>query len=177
MATHSSVLAWRIPGTGEPGGLPSMGSHRVRHDWNDLAAAAAVKWEQNLLFAYRQGNHHKALSTGCTLITRMMMMMSHLLRSLHLCFPGWKVEISMPHEPAFWGSVRPTRDSVKALYENRKPFIKSKNDSSVSQPSRWSDCRQPLQIHNREGESVLYPQLHDWTRQGLKAQLQHSFPG
>ena len=40
MATHSSVLAWRIPGTGEPGGLPSMGSHRVRHDWRDLAAAA-----------------------------------------------------------------------------------------------------------------------------------------
>ena len=41
MATHSSVLAWRIPGTGEPGGLPSMGSHRVGHDWSDLAAAAA----------------------------------------------------------------------------------------------------------------------------------------
>ena len=42
MATHSSVLAWRIPGTGEPGGLLSMGSHRVGHDWSDLAAAAAV---------------------------------------------------------------------------------------------------------------------------------------
>ena len=41
MATHSSVLAWRIPGTGEPCGLPSMGSHRVGHDWGDLAAAAA----------------------------------------------------------------------------------------------------------------------------------------
>ena len=41
MATHSSVLAWRIPGMGEPGGLPSMGLHRVRHDWSDLAAAAA----------------------------------------------------------------------------------------------------------------------------------------
>ena len=39
MATHSSVLAWRIPGTGEPGGLPSMGLHRVRQDWSDLAAA------------------------------------------------------------------------------------------------------------------------------------------
>ena len=38
MATHSSVLAWRIPGTGEPGGLPSMGSHRVGHEWSDLAA-------------------------------------------------------------------------------------------------------------------------------------------
>ena len=46
----SSVLAWRIPGTGEPGGLPPMGSHRVGHDWNDLAAAAAESWkviEQN----------------------------------------------------------------------------------------------------------------------------------
>ena len=42
MATHSSVLAWRIPGTGEPGGLPSVGSHRVGHDWSDLAVAAAV---------------------------------------------------------------------------------------------------------------------------------------
>ena len=42
MATHSRVLAWRIPGTGEPGGLPSMGSHRVGHDWSDLAAAAAA---------------------------------------------------------------------------------------------------------------------------------------
>ena len=40
MATHSSVLAWRIPGMGEPGGLLSMGSHRVRHNWSDLAAAA-----------------------------------------------------------------------------------------------------------------------------------------
>ena len=39
MATHSSVLAWRIPGTGEPGGLPSMGSHRVGHDRSDSAAA------------------------------------------------------------------------------------------------------------------------------------------
>ena len=41
MATHSSGLAWRIPGTGEPGGLPSTGSHRVGPDWSDLAAAAA----------------------------------------------------------------------------------------------------------------------------------------
>ena len=46
MATHSSVLAWRIPGIGEPGGLPSMGSHRVRHDWSDFAAAAT--WDQLL---------------------------------------------------------------------------------------------------------------------------------
>ena len=43
MATHSSVLAWRIPGTGEPDGLPSMGSFRVGHDWSDLAAAADTR--------------------------------------------------------------------------------------------------------------------------------------
>ena len=42
MATHSSVLDWRIPGMGEPCGLPSMGSHRVGHDWSDAAAAAAA---------------------------------------------------------------------------------------------------------------------------------------
>ena len=42
MATHSSILAWRIPGTEEPGGLLSMGLHRVRHDWCDLAEVAAV---------------------------------------------------------------------------------------------------------------------------------------
>ena len=43
MATHSSVFAWRIPGMGEPGGLPSMESHRVGHDWSDLAAAAGIE--------------------------------------------------------------------------------------------------------------------------------------
>ena len=43
MATHSSVLAWRIPGMGEPGGLPSMGSHRVGHDWSDLAISILME--------------------------------------------------------------------------------------------------------------------------------------
>ena len=42
MATHSSILAWRIPGMGEPGGLPSMRSHKVGHDWSDLEVAAAA---------------------------------------------------------------------------------------------------------------------------------------
>ena len=48
MATHSSVLAWRIPEMGEPGGLPSMGSHRVGYDWSNLAAAAAKVLELQL---------------------------------------------------------------------------------------------------------------------------------
>ena len=52
MAAHSSVLAWRSPGTGEPGGLPSLGSHRVGHDGSDLAAAARnepIGWQMSML--------------------------------------------------------------------------------------------------------------------------------
>ena len=43
MATHSSVLPWRIPGMGEPGDMPSLGSHRIGHDWSYLAAAAKLQ--------------------------------------------------------------------------------------------------------------------------------------
>ena len=53
MATHSRVLAWRIQGTGEPGGLPSTGSHRVGHDRSDLAAAAAA-WLKEFSFFKRR---------------------------------------------------------------------------------------------------------------------------
>jgi len=50
MATHSSVLAWKIPGMGEPGGLPSMRSHRVGHDWSNLAVTVAMnEWVMSLL--------------------------------------------------------------------------------------------------------------------------------
>ena len=52
MATHSSVLAWRIPGTEEPSGLLSMGSHRVGHDWSGLAAAAAATAFQTLCWPW-----------------------------------------------------------------------------------------------------------------------------
>ena len=48
MATHSTILAWRIPGMGELVGLLSMGSHRVRNDWSDLAAAAAYYYTSTL---------------------------------------------------------------------------------------------------------------------------------
>ena len=59
MATHSSVLAWRIPGMVEPGGLPSMGSHRVRHDWRNLAAAATRKLERSKWYGpFTSGNSY-----------------------------------------------------------------------------------------------------------------------
>ena len=61
MVTDSSVLAWRIPGTGEPGGLPSMWSHRVGHDWSDLAAAAAVE----SIWGFPGGTSGKELACQC----------------------------------------------------------------------------------------------------------------
>ena len=64
MATHSSVLAWRIPGTGEPGGLLSMGSHRVGHDWSDLAAAATFPMTSQV---FLPGESHGQRSlAGCS---------------------------------------------------------------------------------------------------------------
>ena len=56
IATHSSVFAWRIPGTGEPGGLLSMGWHRARHDWRDLAPAAAAASRDLLEFLEGEDN-------------------------------------------------------------------------------------------------------------------------
>ena len=51
MATHSSILAWRIPGMGEPGGPPSMGLHRVGHDWSNLTIAAGEESWQAISFS------------------------------------------------------------------------------------------------------------------------------
>ena len=79
MATHSSVLAWRIPGTGKPSRQPSMGSHRVGHDWSDLAAAALwwnnfiiwplfSKWEDKKNYPLKWlGDSEMQLELKCTL--------------------------------------------------------------------------------------------------------------
>ena len=64
MATNSSVLAWRIPGMGEPGELPSIGSHRARHDWSDLAAAAAEEDQETWL---DRGNLNLECKRACLL--------------------------------------------------------------------------------------------------------------
>ena len=71
MATHSSILGWRIPGTGEPGGLLSMGSPRVGHDWSDLAAAAA---------AAAAACESKFLSLGFSWVTLNSLYMSVILQ-------------------------------------------------------------------------------------------------
>ena len=69
MATHSNVLAWRIPGTGEPGGLPSMGSHRVGHDWSDSAAAAAAAIQETQTWSLgREDPLEKGVATHSSIL-------------------------------------------------------------------------------------------------------------
>ena len=80
MATHSSVLAWRIPGMGEPGGLPSMGSHRVGHDGSDLAAAAAFFIVQ-LSHPYMTTGKTIALSR-LTFVNKVMSLLLNMLSRL-----------------------------------------------------------------------------------------------
>ena len=65
MATHSSVPAWRIPRTGEPGGLPSMGSHRVGHDWSDLAAATIPKTKCIFFWETAEWSNSQNNNGGC----------------------------------------------------------------------------------------------------------------
>ena len=100
MATHSSILAWRIPRMGEPGGLPSMGSHRVGHDCSDLAAAAAA-WLLSRSFHSHYvvllGSlflHHKIDSVpnaGCSLHHRIKISWSQAMSSSR-----WTCESSKP---------------------------------------------------------------------------------
>ena len=63
MATHSSTLAWRIPWTQEPGGLPSTGSHRVGHDWSDLAAV--VVWQIHSYYSISCGQDTSPSVSSC----------------------------------------------------------------------------------------------------------------
>ena len=96
MAAHSSALARRIPGTGEPGGLQSMGSHRVGHDWSDLAAAAAgylVILGYKLLWFSLICRHPDGLGVGCCLQERFCF--------VNLC---WE-----PREQCVWGRFNPPR--------------------------------------------------------------------
>ena len=74
MTTHYSLLAWRIPGMAEPGGLPSMGSHRVGHDRSDLAAAAAAFLMVQLSYLYLTALKTITLTIQMSLLFNMLAM-------------------------------------------------------------------------------------------------------
>ena len=97
MATHSSVLAWRIPGTWEPDGLPSMGSHRIRHHWSDLAAAAAASLTmQKPLTVWISTNCGKLLEMGIP---------DHLTCLLQNLYAGQEATVRTVHEITDWFQI------------------------------------------------------------------------
>ena len=102
MTTHSSVLTWRIPGTGEPGGLPSMESHRVGHDWRDLAAVAAVREEDRKGIQAKDFSVHNQKSMGnCDSYInpkiRVLLYFKqqfHVELCIHISYPGSVLDVS-----------------------------------------------------------------------------------
>ena len=91
MATqYSIILAWRIPGTGEPGGLPSMGSHRVGHDWSDLAAAQGGI----TLFNYNDLGQHRLYLKGPISCTQSYVTLHNFSLWLIILSANWRREES-----------------------------------------------------------------------------------
>ena len=82
MAPHSSVLAWRIPGMGKPGGLPSLGSHRVGQDWSDVAAANLTK-----LHAFFSTYHPSICFPSCSFSSETIQCLSDCYVLPHLNSP------------------------------------------------------------------------------------------
>ena len=119
MATHSSVLAWRIPEMGKPCGLPSIGSHRVRHDWSNLAAAAASsrEFQKNTISALLTMpkpltvwiiiNCRKFLKRWEYQITKS----DHLLRNL---YAGQEATVGTGHGKTDWLQIG--KEYIKAVY-------------------------------------------------------------
>ena len=118
MAPHSSVLVWRIPGPGEPGGLPSMGSHRVRHDWSDLEAAAAAV----CLIRRRQWQPTPVLLPGD----------SHGWRSLVGCSPWGRKESDTTERLHFHFSLSCTGEG------NGNPLQYSCLENSIDRGAWWA---------------------------------------
>ena len=104
MATHFSVLVWRIPGTGESDGLPSMGSHRVGNDWSDLTAAAA---------GLSRGWSHRKRNLDC-----MRAQLCPTLCDLMGCsFPGFSVQLEWVAN-FLLQEIFPTQGSNPCLFES-----------------------------------------------------------
>ena len=95
MANHSGVLAWRIPGTGEPGRLLSIGLHRVRHDWSDLAAAAEYLFMCLLATGLSSLERCLFRSSACILLGLLSWMSCLLFWVLTPCLP-YHLQISFP---------------------------------------------------------------------------------
>ena len=131
MAPHSSVLAWRIPGTGEPGGLPSLGSQRVGRDGSDLAAAAADHAHCGRRFRC------PSMSTLTCLVHGRVMFLWSLL-PLESCDEFWKWAVSvllLIQDTMGWGKI--PQNSLLGWKKKFHLWLSEQNDSPFNSLNPW----------------------------------------
>ena len=193
MATHSSVLAWRIPGTGEPGGLPSMGSHRVGHDSNDSAAAAVreikVRIPAPLYFSFftldillglqllflKNGDNHTFIIT----IKRVMIMIKVIIlmpNKVTNRFKGLDLVDRVPEE--LWMEVHNTVKNMVfpvVMYRCDSGTIKKAECQRIDAFELWC-CARLLRVPwtaRRSNQSFLNETNAIYSLEGLKLTLQY----
>ena len=158
MATHSSVLAWRIPGMEEPGGLPSIGSHRVGHDWSDLAATAFAYITKKLKVCYRKK------SLAWMQEGRRLLLLLSRFSPVRLCRP---VDGSLPGSPVPGILQARSLEWVAISFSNAwKWKVKVKSLSCVQLlATSWTAAYQAP-------PSMAFSRQHYWS--GLPLPSQHS---
>ena len=147
---HSSVLAWRIPGTGEPGGLPSVASHRVGHDWSDLAAAAAAR-----------------MMISTCLVILVMLSLTSWLRLLVYAQLLWNMEYAFHTGSNQWFQTgsRSGKEYIKAVYCH-PAYLTYIQSTSCEMPGWMKDKPGVLQSMGLQRVG------HDWaTKLNWSAQL------
>ena len=130
MATHSSVLAWRIPGTGEPGRLPTMGLHRVGHDWGDLAACPLSWW------------CHPTISSSITPFSSIFPWKFTSFRELPLLLVSGVFEVHTDTQEGFLITIQPASLTLKTN-QTLIPFPDSVAETGFW---RWHSSYQGVQI-------------------------------
>ena len=145
MATHSSVLAWRIPGMGEPGGLPSMGLHRVRHDWSNLAAAAAAEIQITgwgpLTLAVRQEN---SLTQGRARLC--FIQAFNWLNEAHLHRGGQSALFSLSIQ-MFISSENALTDTLRIMFEQISRYPVAQSNWHKINHQKSNPCQLGTHIH------------------------------
>ena len=161
MANHSSVLSWRIPAMGEPGGLPSMWSHRVRHDWSDLTAAAAAtiikkarEFQKNIyfcLFDYAKAfdcvDHNKLWK-----ILKEMGIPDHLTWLLRNLYAGLEATAGAGDGTAFWFQIG------KGVCQGciLSPYLFNLNVEYIMRKARLKETQAGSKIAGRNINNVRY---------------------
>ena len=134
MATHSSVLAWTMPGTAGPGALPSMGSRRVGHDWSDLAAAMITDTERLIWKPVHESELYvKFRQTSLTQITTFEFIIFNTTTKLHYLAGSWNKDISTCFKNTVFHWV------FALLYQQVLPGKTNKQTEGTSGVLCWCD--------------------------------------